>query len=677
MFRKLKASALRDVSNDMRPRGESKTGLVKSGTSLSMTKAESELDTGSKSDSSSAHEQENTSSVSSKESETDRINASSRALVVTGTNTGPKTHKRRRRAANGGNTWAWVSKPTDFRRRAHIECDPETGAYKGIDEFVMMAMRGKRRTVNALKPIEVKKESNETKSPEKADNPVEGSTNDKSLRLNRSGLIGSGNIKSILNRSKRGGRGEKGSAGPFRAKPPKIPGRGVVGLPGKVRHVVHVRVDDDHPLGFSGLPKRWEDMLMRSGIKKEEAMGNPQAVMEVLNFAVQGGEGHRSRVRTPSITSFDEESYGLPENPASENEAGNFDRMSITTLEINDLIGAERTLEIPEIMPEGLKWNLREASPFDLYDSIDKIGEGSSGSVFRALTENGDFVALKKVTPTDGRDWQLYLFEIHVMKDQNESANLVKCHDAFKDGEDLWIVMEFMSAGSLTDLLRIYTDADKIEFMTETSTDNKAPLVTQEISRAPKRKFMPEPLIAYIIREVLLGIDALHRNEQVHRDIKSDNTLVDMDGSVKIADFGFCAQLDKRHSKRNSVVGTPFWMAPEVIRGSKYGMKVDVWSTGILAIECADGKPPYMGLPPLRAMFLIATGKPPRLTNQERWSTEFCDFVDRCCRVSPEDRMSAREALGHPWLKFACGKHEAAKAFSAAATENFITSEAL
>eukprot|EP00172_Hildenbrandia_rubra_P000915 Plantae.Rhodophyta-Hildenbrandia_rubra.ctg15187.p1 GENE.Plantae.Rhodophyta-Hildenbrandia_rubra.ctg15187~~Plantae.Rhodophyta-Hildenbrandia_rubra.ctg15187.p1 ORF type:complete len:655 (+),score=158.42 Plantae.Rhodophyta-Hildenbrandia_rubra.ctg15187:52-2016(+) len=581
----------------------------------------------------------------------------SRVLVVASGGKGGgevKGHKRRR-GGTGGNGWAWVSRPTDFKRRAHVECDPETGIYKGVDEFVMLAMRGRHGGVYG-KGGEVGIDKDKDKE--------KGKDVDREKEKGKG--RGSGKIGRKIGRSVGAG------------KPPRIPGRRVVGMPAKVRHVVHVRVDEGHPLGFAGLPRHWEDMLMKSGIGREEAMGNPRAVMQVLNFVSGDNKGAglvgASRVRTPSITSFDDECSGGELGTSHGGSEDGGDGFAVTTLEINDLIGAERTLEIPEIMPEGLNWDLREASPTDLYDSIDKIGEGSSGSVYRALTREGEFVALKKVVPTDGRDWQLYLFEIHVMKDQNDSANLVKCHDAFKDGDDLWIVMEFMSAGCLTDLLQMYAGPEEVE-EGSTTTENEQPLITRELTIVPKRRCIPEPLIAYIIREVLLGIDALHRNDQVHRDIKSDNTLIDMNGSVKVADFGFCAQLDKKHSKRNSVVGTPFWMAPEVIRGSKYGMKVDVWSTGILAIECAQGKPPYMGIQPLRAMFLIATRDPPELEHKEQWSGEFSDFVSRCCEIDPEERMSAREALGHPWLKIACGKHEAGRAFADAATERFMSNE--
>ncbi|KAK1858592.1 hypothetical protein I4F81_001193 [Pyropia yezoensis] len=121
---------------------------------------------------------------------------------------------------------------------------------------------------------------------------------------------------------------------------------------------------------------------------------------------------------------------------------------------------------------------------------------------------------------------------------------------------------------------------------------------------------LPEPLIAYILAEVLAGLAALHRTGRIHRDVKSDNTLVATDGRVKVGDFGFAAEVPPGGA-RHTVVGTPFWMAPEVIRGDPYGAAADVWAAGILAIELADGAPPHLGLPPLRAMYLIAAAGAP------------------------------------------------------------------
>eukprot|EP01088_Endostelium_zonatum_P005057 TRINITY_DN1648_c0_g1_i1.p1 TRINITY_DN1648_c0_g1~~TRINITY_DN1648_c0_g1_i1.p1 ORF type:complete len:179 (-),score=56.50 TRINITY_DN1648_c0_g1_i1:70-606(-) len=133
-----------------------------------------------------------------------------------------------------------------------------------------------------------------------------------------------------------------------------------------------------------------------------------------------------------------------------------------------------------------------------------------------------------------------------------------------------------------------------------------------------------------------------------------DNILVDEHGNVKVADFGYAAQLTQQQQKRNTVVGTPYWMAPELIRGQDYGTKVDIWSTGIMMMEMAEGEPPYMEFPPLRALFLITTKGIPDLKEGGKWSAGMKDFVKQCLKKEVEDRVGAAELLRHDWLKKAC-----------------------
>jgi serine/threonine protein kinase len=135
---------------------------------------------------------------------------------------------------------------------------------------------------------------------------------------------------------------------------------------------------------------------------------------------------------------------------------------------------------------------------------------------------------------------------------------------------------------------------------------------------------------------------------------QSDNILLTIDGRIKLADFGYCAQLSSATQKRNSVVGTPYWMAPELIRGQDYDTRVDVWSLGVMAIEMAEGEPPYLEYPPVRALFLIATNGCPKIAEPAAWSTLFIDFMDRCLDMDPVKRPMAAGLRSHPFLRFAC-----------------------
>lgn len=195
----------------------------------------------------------------------------------------------------------------------------------------------------------------------------------------------------------------------------------------------------------------------------------------------------------------------------------------------------------------------------------------------------------------------------------SDHPNIVKYHDSFLVNNSLWVVMEFMDGGCLTDILEEY---------------DTVPL--------------SESQIAYICRETLNGLAYIHSLDRIHRDIKSDNLLLNMDGKISIADFGYAAQLKGNKEKRTTIVGTPYWMAPELIRGQEYTAKVfpplstlsllahtskvDIWSLGIMIMEMAEGDPPYMEFPPLRALFLITTKGIPGLRDPDSWSSEFSDF---------------------------------------------------
>ena len=161
---------------------------------------------------------------------------------------------------------------------------------------------------------------------------------------------------------------------------------------------------------------------------------------------------------------------------------------------------------------------------------------------------------------------------------------------------------------------------------------------------------IPEGLIAYILREALQGLKSLHQEFRIHRDVKSDNLLVSADGEVKLADFGYAAQLTTARNQRTTTAGTPCWMAPELVSGTKYGTAVDVWSLGIVAIELAEGKTPHAGESTFKVLFLIASEPAPRLAQPQRWSPSFVSFVERCLDKDPTQRDNAADLLEHPFL---------------------------
>lgn len=178
--------------------------------------------------------------------------------------------------------------------------------------------------------------------------------------------------------------------------------------------------------------------------------------------------------------------------------------------------------------------------------------------------------------------------------------------------------------------------------------------LTEQIKREP----FAEPFMAYVCKHMLMGLSAMHNFFRMHRDIKSDNVLVDTKGNVKLADFGFAAEFTQEQSKRQTTVGTPFWMAPELIQGRKYDQLVDVWSLGITLLEMAELDPPLINEPPLRALLLITVNDPPTFKQPELWSRECNHFLKKCLIKDPKRRATAAQLLMHPFISSACDKAE-------------------
>ncbi|XP_028653034.1 serine/threonine-protein kinase PAK 4 isoform X2 [Erpetoichthys calabaricus] len=256
--------------------------------------------------------------------------------------------------------------------------------------------------------------------------------------------------------------------------------------------------------------------------------------------------------------------------------------------------------------------------PRTYLDHYIKIGEGSTGIVCIATVKStGQLVAVKKMDLRKQQRRELLFNEVVIMRDY-QHENVVEMYKSYLVGDELWVVMEFLEGGALTDIV------------THTR--------------------MNEEQIAAVCLSVLKALSVLHAQGVIHRDIKSDSILLTHDGRVKLSDFGFCAQVSKEVPRRKSLVGTPYWMAPELISRLPYGPEVDIWSLGVMVIEMVDGEPPYFNEPPLKAMKMIRDNLPPKLKNLHKVSPLLKGFLDRMLVRDPAQRATATELLKHPFL---------------------------
>ncbi|QDS67596.1 hypothetical protein FKW77_003788 [Venturia effusa] len=256
--------------------------------------------------------------------------------------------------------------------------------------------------------------------------------------------------------------------------------------------------------------------------------------------------------------------------------------------------------------------------PETIYTKQNCIGGGSFGKVYKGVDKRtGQAVAIKVIDVENAEDEVDDIIQEISILSELHSPYVTKYYGSYLKGSDLWIVMEFCAGGSCGDLL--------------------------------KPGLIPEDYICIIIRELLMGLEYLHGDNKLHRDIKAANILLTANGQVKLADFGVSGQLSQTMTKKNTFVGTPFWMAPEVIKQSGYDHKADIWSLGITALELANGEPPYSEIHPMKVLFLIPKNPPPQLGG--KFSDSFKNFVERCLRKEPRERPSAKELLKDPFMK--------------------------
>ncbi|XP_016329646.1 serine/threonine-protein kinase PAK 4 [Sinocyclocheilus anshuiensis] len=276
----------------------------------------------------------------------------------------------------------------------------------------------------------------------------------------------------------------------------------------------------------------------------------------------------------------------------------------------------------PKVTHEQFKAALQmvvdKGDPRSYLENFMKIGEGSTGVVCIAREKHsGRLVAVKMMDLRRQQRRELLFNEVVIMRDY-QHRNVVEMFKSALVEEELWVIMEYLQGGALTNIV------------SETR--------------------LSEEQIATVCEAVLQALAYLHSQGVIHRDIKSDSILLSLDGRIKLSDFGFCAQISKDIPRRKSLVGTPYWMAPEVISKSPYGTEVDVWSLGIMLVEMVDGEPPYFSETPVAAMKRLRDEPAPTVRNVHQVSPMLKDFLKRMLTRDPLERASATDLLEHPFL---------------------------
>eukprot|EP00760_Papus_ankaliazontas_P028826 PhM_4_TR4006/c0_g1_i1/m.102924 len=396
------------------------------------------------------------------------------------------------------------------------------------------------------------------------------------------------------------------AAGAATATPQKkttSPARGgipqVIGDPRDIQQAIHVVRDDSAEFGLRGLPDHFLVLLKQSGLTKADITAHTKEAIQVLEFHERYIEQKAAAAAAAATTD------------TSTMTASSQDDLTDNCLSPQTLLSHEMRLD--DILdPRKINTVVKD---------MVRLDAGSQGEVYRArrIADNVP-VAVKQITLRNEKKelpaLEREILTMHSAHHENV-VNMFSCH---RMGSTVWIVMELMTGGKLTDVV----DA--------------------------KRGNFSDAEIAYIMRSILSGLSYLHKHNQMHRDIKSDNVLIDDDGNLKLGDLGFTARYGQE-DKRKTVVGTPYWMAPEVIRGDAYDYRADIWSLGILGLELCDGEPPLMDMPPMKALYVIVTQPAPRVKMTSMHGKECCDFMAAMLVKDPNHRPNCETLLQHPFLK--------------------------
>eukprot|EP00005_Dracoamoeba_jomungandri_P002090 CAMPEP_0174251810 /NCGR_PEP_ID=MMETSP0439-20130205/1515_1 /TAXON_ID=0 /ORGANISM="Stereomyxa ramosa, Strain Chinc5" /LENGTH=597 /DNA_ID=CAMNT_0015332229 /DNA_START=67 /DNA_END=1860 /DNA_ORIENTATION=+ len=540
--------------------------------------------------------------------------------------------KKSRKQTRGPVVGKNIGLPTDFKREMHIGFNVDTGEFEGIPDQWKDMMEGITQeemtedpdamvgVFTAMKFAEEKSEQNST--------------------VHEGQVYGYGTLRSRIQHS-RPQLPTMGSMGTLPPLPPRDEGNGHAGGRGKPPRPVNPAPPAPGMRGPSRTPSRTPSRPAPSPQRRPPQPGPQRLPPRVPRGPSRGqrpgpgrrptrgppnrGNGQRpgSLPPTPQQPPKPQPPQPMnqppqpPSQPRSPNRPQPPSSPQPPAQQQIQPAAPKKPVSIAELISMG--------DPQTIYTDYRIIGQGASGSVFLAKdTRNGNAeVAIKQMVIAKQVKKEIIINEIMIMKESKHDS-IVSYIDSYVVNGVLWVVMEFIDGGSLAELLVVH-------------------------------QTMPEGFIAAISKVVLEGLAYLHSGDTpiIHRDIKSENILLGLDGTIKMTDFGYGSKLSSRDDTKTSVVGTTYWMAPELVKGRPYGTKVDVWSAGIMAMEMFEGVPPYLEESMLKALFLIAKKGRPPFKEPENMSEEFQDFICQCTDMDPDTRPSSEELLSHPFLSFA------------------------
>ncbi|CAO3598226.1 unnamed protein product [Absidia cylindrospora] len=586
-----------------------------------------------------------------------------------------------------------IGKPTQFEHGIHVEYNKDNGKYMGLPDVWQSNLPSDDvLNTNYINPNLVPSPANNHHYKKKPTPSVRSATTLSSSSSSSAiaGITTSPSTSSSIYSSST----KKHHHQHNNDKKPSM-----IGKPYNIQHHVHVEVDQH---GFKGLPLEWQKILHASGITEDIVNANPKAVQRLMHVRMPDSLQHQphskktkdttttnnmtspppsgkkqqqsppslssqntSTTTPPSSTSDDDPTLAplpigfappcrarhskLPPlscRHSSSSLASSHTSISDEPVPVKNDPAAKTHLDLDSSFIDDI---IDHADPTTLYTDFMLIAEGESGPMYAAKqTSTSRIVAIKKISKDAEQKLAKVRNELTTMK-MSRHPNVVEFIACYTTDTEVWVVMEYMDV-ALSDILSVEEPAsDQEEQQDERQQESESSTATGRLT---------EEQMARVARDLLRALGRLDRLGRIHRDLRSDNVLLNMRGEIKLTDFSQCAQLTPLQPKRHSVIGTPYWMAPEVIKGQPYDAKADIWSLGVLMIEMAQGDPPYVEYPPLRALFLIASNGLPAFNEPDRWSEQFKDFVQQCTTVEPSKRPDAATLLRHPFVSSVATKED-------------------